>query len=301
MEDRPTPVRSPAPGASATLQLPVRTLLVGTSLLLASALWAGHARAYCRTTTDPVEAGYDPVVRGCWTDGTPLAWKAGRVPYGVSAAASTQVSLAEATRIADLAFAAWNDVSCPNGAPTVRAYDDGPIASIPDASDCSSSTMCNPQSHDYIVFDDQVWPHDDPANTLALTTVTFGVDDGTIFEAFTEVNSTSSHPLTTQEPPPAGSGAYDLQAILTHEAGHFFGLAHATSTGSIMYAYYKPGKVTLTDDDIAGFCAMYDPSTGGKGGCATVGVDGQGGGWTLAGLALALGGARLLRRRRSRC
>ena len=152
----------------------------------------------------------------------------------------------------------------------MQAYDDGPITSVPDASDCTSSASCNPQAHDVIEFDDQVWPHDDPANTLALTTVTFGVDDGAIFEAYTEVNSTPSHPLTTQEPPPAGSNAYDLQAILTHEAGHFFGLAHATETTSVMYAYYKPGNVVLTPDDVAGFCAIYPQSArAASGGCAT--------------------------------
>jgi hypothetical protein len=245
-----------------------RTLPLALALPLAGLLCAPAARAYCRTTTSPVEAGYDPTVHGCWTQGTPLAWHASRVPYGVAAAASVQVSLADATRIADEAFATWNAVSCPDGTPTVQAYDDGPISMVPDASDCTTSAGCNPQAHDVIVFDDQVWPHDDPANTLALTTVTFGVDDGTIFEAYTEVNSTPSHPLTTQEPPPAGSDAYDLQAILTHEAGHFFGLAHAADDTSIMYAYYKPGKVDLTADDVAGFCAIYPLPAKSSGGCA---------------------------------
>jgi hypothetical protein len=258
------------------------------ALVLAGLLCAPAARAFCRTTTSPVPPGYDPTQRGCWTEGKPLGWHASRVPYGLGASASVQVSLADATRLADLAFDVWNNASCPDGAPAVQAYDDGPVTSVPDASDCSSSATCNPQLHDVIVFDDQVWPHDDPANTLALTTVTFGVDDGAIFEAYTEVNSTPSHPLTTLEPPPAGSMAYDLQAILTHEAGHFFGLAHAAEATSIMYAYYERGKVELTADDVAGFCAIYPQTPKSSGGCAASSrpAGAGGAGLLLAGIAL---------------
>jgi hypothetical protein len=274
-------------------------LALVSALVLAGLLCAPAAHAFCRTTTSPVPAGYDPTKNGCWTQGTPLDWHASRVPYGLGSAASTQVSLADATRIADQAFAAWNGVSCPDGAPAVQAFDDGPITMVPDASDCTSSATCNASAHDVIVFDDQVWPHDDPANTLALTTVTFGVDDGAIFEAYTEVNSTPSHPLTTREPPPANSDAYDLQAILTHEAGHFLGLAHAADSTSIMYAYYKPGKVDLTADDIAGLCAIYPQTSKSSGGCATVAPpsgSGAGAGLLLAGMALV----RVVRRRTRR-
>lgn len=277
-----------------------RAFLCIAPLLVAGLLCAPSARAFCRTTTSPVPAGYDPTVHGCWAQGTPLEWKASRAPYGVSAAASDQVSLADATRIADLAFEAWNTASCPDGPPAVQAYDDGPVSSVPEGSDCQSSNTCDAATHDVIVFDDQVWPHDDPANTLALTTVTFGVDDGAIFEAYTEVNSTPSHPLTTQEPPPAGSGAYDLQAILTHEAGHFFGLAHAAETTSVMYAYYKPGKIELTSDDVAGLCAIYPQPAKSSGGCDTsTGLGSAGGdGLILAGLVLA--GALFRRRAHAR-
>ena len=253
---------------------------------LAAMLVASSAGAFCRTTTSQVPAGYDPTTNGCWKQGTPLAWRSNRAPYGVLSAASQQVSLADATHVADLAFSAWNDVTCP-GTPSVQAYDDGPISMLPDGSDCSTSASCTPSTHDYVVFDDVMWPHDDPANTLALTTVTYGVDDGTIFEAYTEVN-TAQHAVTAQEPPPAGSAAYDLQAILTHEAGHFFGLAHAAEHTSIMYAYYKTGAIELTADDKSGFCSIYPPGSGPGGkGCACESAPRQGpGGIAIAGGAL---------------
>jgi hypothetical protein len=187
-----------------------------------------------------------------------LSWQTSAIPYGVGAAASKQVSLSEAIRVADLAFSTWNEISCPGGAPSAYAYDVGPLSWVPDGGTCSSTLgQCSPLSQNVIVFDDDVWPYDDLASTLALTTVTYGVVDGAIFQAYTEVNTTPPHLITTQEPP--ASGAYDLQAILTHEAGHFLGLAHAADTSAVMYAYYLPGRIQLTDDDKAGFCAIYPP------------------------------------------
>jgi hypothetical protein len=232
---------------------------------------SSEARAYCRTTTGHAPLGYDPAVSGCWTQGKALGWPAGRIPYGVSSAGSQYVTPSEATRVADLAFAAWNDVVCANGPPDVQAYDVG-LLMQPDASDCATSAMCDPAAHDIIVFRDAAWPYDDPVNTLALTTVSYGVNDGVIFEAIVEVN-TAQHAVTAVEPLPdaAPAGAFDLQAILTHEAGHFFGLAHATDTQAVMYAYYQSGAITLTPDDVAGMCAMYGPPPPGQAssGCAT--------------------------------
>jgi MYXO-CTERM domain-containing protein len=265
---------------------------------LAALLLAPPAAAFCRTTTTPVPANYDPTKDGC-PQGQPLAWHASRAPYGVVSAASKQVSLADAVRVADLAFAAWNDASCPGGAPSVQAYDDGPISMVPEGADCMTSTQCQPQTHDVIVFDDAMWPYHDNFNTLALTTVTYGMEDGTIFEAYTEVN-TAQHEITAQEPPPAS--AYDLQAILTHEAGHFFGLAHATETTSIMYAFYHPGATHLTSDDTAGFCSIYPPGSSPKSGCACESGPPQARGAALFGAAVlaSMGAWRRRQRRVSR-
>jgi hypothetical protein len=227
------------------------------------------------------------------------------VPYAVASAASRQVSLSEATRVADLAFGAWNGALCAGKALGIEAYDEGPI-SLQDAGEgdalatwaqCSDSSHCSSAAHDVIVFDDDSWPYDDPVNTLALTTVTFGVNDGAIFQAYTEVN-TAQHQITTAEPPPSGQ-AVDLQAILTHEAGHFLGLAHATDTSAIMYAYYQPGAIGLTADDVQGICAAYPTPTesASKSSCDAVG--GAAGPAPAAG-TLALAMLAYVRRRRGR-
>jgi MYXO-CTERM domain-containing protein len=274
------------------------------SCVVVSLLASGDASAFCRTTTSMPDSGYNPAVSGCWTQGTSLAWRVKRVPYAVASAASTQVSLSDATRVADLAFSAWNGTQCDGKPVGIEAYDEGSI-SVPDAdegdalaawSSCTDSSNCDAAAHDVIVFDDAYWPYNDSVNTLALTTVTYGVDDGAIFEAYTEVN-TAMNAITTVDPVPAGSNAYSLQAILTHEAGHFLGLAHATDTGAVMYAFYQRNAIALTADDVQGICTIYPPEQSSGCACATVGA---GAGTTAAAGGLSLVALAALLRSRSR-
>ena len=107
------------------------------------------------------------------------------------------------------------------------------------------------------MFRDDGWAYDDPTNTLALTTVTYGVDSAVLFNAEIEINS-HDHTLT-HDSCRTPAGAFDLQTILTHEAGHFLGLAHATNDSAVMYAYYAQNSRDLTADDVAGLCAAYPP------------------------------------------
>jgi hypothetical protein len=247
----------------------VRLAAFAAVLALAAVLVPARAGAFCRTTTVKPTVPYEPSTQGCWLQGTPLAWESGaRVPYSISAGASAQVDLADATRVAQLAFAAWNSAMCATGnTPDVQVYDNGPVSVDAAANDCGL-VQCDPTFHDpqhVIVFDDAAWPHNDPTSTLALTTVTYGVNSGEIYDADMEIN-TAQHTISPAEPPPPG--AYDLQSIMTHEAGHFLGLAHATDTHSIMYSQYQPGAIALTQDDVDGICTIYPQHPAAKAGCA---------------------------------
>ncbi len=75
------------------------SVVAAAGLCLAIVGAAPPVHAFCRTTTTIVPPGYNPVVNGCWTGGAPLAWKLSRVPIGVISSASSQVSLADATRV----------------------------------------------------------------------------------------------------------------------------------------------------------------------------------------------------------
>jgi hypothetical protein len=57
----------------------------------------------------------------------------------------------------------------------------------------------------------------------------------------------------------------DLPSILTHEVGHFLGLAHSSDGLATMRPGYNPGDIelrTLDTDDIAGICDIYDAAAG---------------------------------------
>ncbi len=208
------------------------------------------AGAFCRTTTQPIPADYNPQ-SGCYTQGKLLYWANACVGYSLQRDASKQVTLAQATDGMARAFGRWQAAACEGGgAPSIAAKDLGPVA-------CSDVryNQYSPNAH-VIVFRDDGWPHNDSNNTLALTTVTFNVDNGEIYDADMEINSTVA--ITTSPVPVAGS--YDFASIVTHEAGHFLGLAHSVDESAIMFAHYKPGgAVTPTADDVAGICAIYAP------------------------------------------
>jgi hypothetical protein len=58
------------------------------------------------------------------------------------------------------------------------------------------------------------------------------------------------------------SGAYDFDSIITHECGHFLGMAHTGDDRATMYASYTQGstyKRILTSDDVSGLCSIYLP------------------------------------------
>jgi hypothetical protein len=212
--------------------------------------------AFCRTTTVAVPASYSPS-RGCFTDGLVLYWGNACVGYSINRNASARTTLEDATRVIDAAFATWNASVCQaTGAGVgIAASNLGPVEC-----DQVKYSPTGPNQN-LIVFRDSGWPYSDPNNTLGLTTVTFNADNGEIYDADMEINSSGQN-LSTDDLVPANG--YDLLSVVTHEAGHFFGIAHATDTRATMFASYKPGSSaqrTLTADDTEGLCAIYPDAT----------------------------------------
>jgi hypothetical protein len=225
---------------------------------LAVALLPRAAGAYCRTTTVPVPADFDPI-GGCWDQGNLLYWKNACVGYSLQRDTSRQVSLEDAEQAIAVAFAKWTGTACPTDGTgksrvSVDVRDLGPV-------DCSLVQYNQDQPNQHVIaFRDESWPHHDSANTLALTTVTFNPDTGEIYDADMEINTHDQHVSLTDPIPAQG---YDFQSIVTHETGHFLGLAHSGDAHATMFAHYQPGSIAmrnLTSDDVTGICAIYPPS-----------------------------------------
>jgi hypothetical protein len=280
------------------------------------------AHAYCRTSSCP-DVGTaqvcTPAVAGdC---GVPLVWKRPCVGWSLQKDASVKVSFAEVEPIVTAAFAAWTSAACPGGGtPAIVVKEAEP-------------TVC--ALHEYnqdaananiIAFRDTSWPYAGTANILALTTVTYDLENGEIYDADMELNSFGTD-FTIGDT----NVDFDLLSIVTHEAGHFLGLAHSTDQSATMFPDYKPHTTNLRDpsaDDTAGICAIYPPGTNAGvcditprhgfstlcaadqppsagtesgGGCAATGRSSGEGVWAtlaLAGLAFAAHRARSRRSRR---
>jgi hypothetical protein len=225
-----------------------------SATLLAACLASSGARAFCRAVTSSPPAGYDPAASGCFAPSGSgvyqLYWKNLCAGYSLQQDGSLlrHITLDQATQVAAQAFARWSGAGCLGGAPGIDAHDDGPVA-------CSLAQYdsSGPNQH-VIVFRDDSWPYSDSANTLGVTTITYDATDGEIFDADTEINT---HDFNIVVGPAATLGGYDLASVLTHEAGHFLGLAHSANTGSVMYARYRPGESILTPDDVSGICTIY--------------------------------------------
>src|SRR5262249_12428180 len=78
-------------------------------------------------------------------------------------------------------------------------------------------------------------------------------------DADMEIN-TADHDFSAGDP--VDPEKFDLLSVVTHEAGHFLGLAHSSNSNATMYAREPPGQTSmrkLTQDDIDAICEVYRP------------------------------------------
>lgn len=231
------------------------------AMAAAASSWVSPARAFCRTTT--CDAAGDQtecqVVAGCSNSGLPLYWPERCLSFGVQQDGSPKRRITWQTtdQVVRLAFQQWLGANCEGGThPSFDMFDldetGGPI--ICDQPEFNKSA---PNANVWMYRDDK-WDYVGANSTLALTTITFEVPTGKILDADVEINSFRIDNLSTTGAPDTS----DLQSILTHEAGHFLGLAHSTVASATMNANYRPGQISfrsLDPDDQAGICAVYPP------------------------------------------
>ncbi|UQA58215.1 matrixin family metalloprotease [Polyangium aurulentum] len=227
-------------------------LIAGAALGLLTALHAPTAAAYCRTAAckDGTGARCTPSLG---TDcGKEIFWPKQCVSFSMQRDASEQVSLDLATSVFVEAFKKWTEADCGGGThPHIEIVDLGPV-------ECHAHEYNQKAANaNIILFHDDVWPHPGAGSTLALTTVTYSVDSGEIYDADMELNAANT-PFSTGD----SKVTYDLHSIATHETGHFLGLSHSQDPTATMYRDYIPGTIdlrTLEPDDIEGICSIYPP------------------------------------------
>jgi len=242
---------------------------------------ATSERGYCRSTTCSAPKEY-PTAGLCepedWPQHCasierhdfPLFWRSGCIGYSLQKNSGKEVAYDTLAKAASAAFLAWTSRACPTGGagpsrPSIDVRDLGPVA-------CAEVYFSHTgPNQSVIVFRDDVWPHkekegvplDQPSPTIALTTVSYDPNTGEILDADMELNSADHHIVPLDAPGDVPEGAYDLQAVLTHEAGHVFGIAHAPSSFSVMYAHDEGGEIrkrTIGLEDVAAICSIYPPN-----------------------------------------
>jgi len=238
-----------------------------TSLAVAAvvAVVAGgtrEAQAYCRSTAcEPSLEDCTKDDKGCPRSGPPLSWKALPLPYRFHAGGTAKLDMDKVRESTRRAFDAWSNVTC-NGKRTSLRFEEGD--DIPGTHPLTGTSKAKVSFGIY--FRDDGWPYDDGEESLALTNQTYGKTNGFIDYSSIEVNATTrEYRLSDNEQ------GIDLQAVLTHEVGHYIGLAHSSVDGSIMAPSYCQSSDrcngstdqarALADDDIAAVCALY-PSSG---------------------------------------
>lgn len=228
-------------------------------IALTISTWAGPAAAFCRTSTcatyptpDECKGGLhvrDPAT-GCVMRGKPIYWAQRCVSFSVQAGGSARLGLdsSQVESIVAEAFGLWPAAACNGGSPSIALYSTAPISC-----DLREYNDVGPNAN-AVLFRENEWDYE--ASAIAVTTVRFDLGSGEIRGADMEINTYDYELLTPQ----------NLSYVVAHEAGHFLGLDHSARLDAVMFAEYQVDSpvnarraAKLSNDDIAGICAIYPP------------------------------------------
>jgi MYXO-CTERM domain-containing protein len=192
----------------------------------------------------------------------PLAWPDVCVGYAVQNVGSLKrnITAYDTDMAARRAFTSWISVDCDGaGTPSIGIVPLGGAECDAVEFNPPAEGRAGAPNANIIMFRDDDWPYDDEQWTIAKTTLTFDTATGNIFDADIEINSFAVE-VTIGDT----HVSHDLEAILTHEFGHFLGLGHSQAADATMNANYSPEDIgfrTLSEDDRQAVCAVYPPSS----------------------------------------
>jgi hypothetical protein len=266
--------------------------LMLTAILTVVTAGIPAARGYVFDTTVPAAGGCPqpdrwnlslaaPLSRQ-WSTSLPLA-----PPTIVTVAASqTNAQLTEIEQAITDSFTAWSGVTGTTFNATSYPGLISPIARVSGANSCSNDSESNVDGINTICFNQSSAGF--ASGVLAFTRVitanargvSVGLSATSSFagqildsDSLLRNDGQATFATPTALATPQGAGAYDLETILAHELGHWFGLDHSAVWRSMMFPYAAPpGQFLgdrptaqvpdgpLADDDRTGVRALYpDP------------------------------------------
>jgi hypothetical protein len=228
------------------------------------------AGAYCQMTT---EQGITDGNANCTEEGIPLLWRRPCITYSVDFRGSSQrdirgnnrLELPEIRQALRNAFSTWEQLRCEddeNEENNERESVGFEIRESEELAQCKRAEFNTKGPNVNTVAFVQDWK-DMGYNprARAVTSVWYSTESGEIFDADILINEESGGNFTICPALGCLAGTVDLENVLTHEVGHFFGLAHSEIEEATMHFFDQNGdtsKRSLHPDDIEGFCSIYE-------------------------------------------
>lgn len=172
-------------------------------------------------------------------------------------AASRHLSAREVQGALNRSIAAWEAVTC-GGVPLgidIIVPDHGATCSLPLYREEGGNVNA-------LMFIDDWTERRYDAAAYAVTTVWHRRSTGEILDADIEINERRGPYGICPDEGCGGDRTVDLENVLTHELGHYLGLAHSDVVDATMFASASAGEVHKRDldlDDIEGICEIYPP------------------------------------------
>lgn len=262
-------------------------------------LLPGRAEAWCQSCTVSNTPSTCAQPCFCPTDSDPEAryieWVMRRIDYSLEMDGSRDLTRPEVEAVFARSFAKWTGLTCSEPLDfDVQLSSVDSTTDVPDFEDSVNS----------LGFVDDWTTRGHSPGAFALTTTWFRRSTGEIIDADMELNQQNWTFAICEETGCEETGTMpevDLENTVTHELGHFFGLAHTESErNATMWACAEPGetlKRDLAPDDIEGMCEIYREGIDEGCGCVAAGSGTTRRG-LLAGLFTLAAVARRARRRR---